>query len=174
MTVRTVLTGLMAAGLLVAESAAGVHWTAPSSWKTEAARPMRTATYTVAATAGDKEPGECVAYYFGKGQGGTVEMNILRWKGQFMGADGKMAPAKTGEMTVHGMKVTTIETQGEYSGMGGPMAKEHPKKAGYKLVGAIVDAPEGLIFFKFTGPVKTVDANQPAFRKMVESVQKGA
>jgi hypothetical protein len=72
----------------LAESAAGVHWTAPASWKTEAPQAMRAATYTVAAVPGDKEKAECGVYFFGAGQGGRVEANLERWKGQFHGADG--------------------------------------------------------------------------------------
>lgn len=165
---------LAAAAALFADGAAGVHWTAPADWKAEAQRPMRAATYTIGAAAGDTEGAECVAYYFGQGQGGTVEANVERWKGQFLGSDGKAAPAKIAESTIHGLKVTTIESSGVYTGMGGPMAKEHPRKSGYRLLGAIIDAPGGLIFFKFTGPAKTIEANRAAFRKMLDSVQKGA
>src|SRR5688500_11822604 len=35
-----------------AQSAAGIRWTAPAGWKTEAARPMRAATYTIPSAAG--------------------------------------------------------------------------------------------------------------------------
>jgi hypothetical protein len=73
---------------------------------------MRAATYIVPPAAGDPGGAECVAYYFGPGQGGSVEANVARWKGQFLGADGKVAAAKTGEKSVHGLKVTTIESAG--------------------------------------------------------------
>jgi hypothetical protein len=39
-------------------------------------------------------------------------------------------------------------------------------------VGAIVEAPEGNVFFKLTGPAKTVQAARPAFDKMLQSVRK--
>jgi len=116
---------------------------------------MRAATYAVPATSGDHEPAECVAYYFGQGQGGSVEANILRWKGRLLGADGKVAAnSKTGEKTVHGFKITTIEGSGQYTGMGGPNAAAQSRKPGYRLLGAIVEAPEGSVFFKFTGSSK--------------------
>src|SRR5215467_7181380 len=78
----------------LAESAAGVHWTAPAGWKTEAPQPMRAATYTVTAVSGDKANAECAVYFFGAGQGGSVEANIERWKEQFQAADGRPATAK--------------------------------------------------------------------------------
>ena len=40
---------------------------------------------------------------------------------------------------------------------------------GYPMLGAIVEGPQGSIFFKFTGPAKTVTANQAAFDKMIAS-----
>src|SRR5689334_49990 len=72
---------------LLAESAAGVRWTAPAAWKSEAPRPMRAATYSIAPVAGDQGVAECVVNYFGPGQGGGVDANIERWRGQVLGAD---------------------------------------------------------------------------------------
>jgi hypothetical protein len=44
---------------------------------------MRAASYTVAAAPGDAAPSECVVYFFGAGQGGSIEANFERWKSQF-------------------------------------------------------------------------------------------
>src|ERR671910_905259 len=85
-----------------AESAAGIRWTAPAGWKTEAARPMRAATYTIPAAAGGGTA-ECVVNYFGPGQGGSVAANVERWRGQVLGADGKPATAKIDKRTVRGV-----------------------------------------------------------------------
>src|SRR5262245_9379964 len=101
---------------LIAESAAGLQWTAPPGWKTEAPRPMRAATYTVAAATGDPAAAECGVYFFGAGQGGGVQANIDRWKSQFTGPDGKPSPAKLAARTINGLNVTTIDTSGTYSG----------------------------------------------------------
>ena len=81
----------VSAASVFAESAAGMRWTAPASWKAEAARPMRAATYSIALAAGDQGIAECVVNYFGPGQGGGVDANIERWRGQVLGADGKPA-----------------------------------------------------------------------------------
>src|SRR5215472_3769813 len=95
--------------LLMAESAAGLKWTAPAGWKNEGSRPMRAATYSVPAAAGDQDPAECVVYFFGAGQGGSIEANIERWKGQFL-QDGHPANAQIGKKTIHGLPVTSIES----------------------------------------------------------------
>ena len=152
---------------LAADSGAGIKWTVPSNWKAEAQRPMRLATYTIPAAAGDADPGECGVYYFGQGQGGSVQANMDRWIGQFQS---KEAP-KRGERTVHGMKVTTLDVTGAYSGMGGPMAKSGaPPKSNYRLLGAIVEGPQGSVFFKFTGPAKTVAQGQATFDRLLASL----
>jgi hypothetical protein len=51
------------------------------------------------------------------------------------------------------------------------MAGAGPAKSGYRLLGAIAEGPQGSLFFKFTGPAKTVAANQAAFQKMIQSLQ---
>ena len=167
-------TGMVACGIasaaLLAQSAAGVGWTAPAGWQTQPAQAMRAATYSVPPAPGDKTPGECAVYFFGAGQGGSIQDNLERWKGQFKTADGKPAPSQVGTKTVRGMKVTTIDSSGEYSGLGGPMAPAHPVP-GYRLLGAIVEAPGGNIFVKFTGPLKTVAANQQKFDQLIASFQ---
>ena len=110
-----------AAASVFAESAAGVRWTAPASWKAEGARPMRAATYSIPLAEGDQGVAECVVNYFGPGQGGGVEANIERWKGQVLGADGKPAARKIDKRTRRGVPITVIDTSGTYTGMGGPM-----------------------------------------------------
>jgi len=146
---------------LCAESVAGLRWTPPPGWKSEGARPMRAATYMV-------DGAECVVYFFGAGQGGSIEANVERWKGQFR----QPVDAKAGKRTIHGMAVTTLDISGDYSGMGGPMAAEKSVKSGYRLLGAILEGPGGNIFLKFTGPTKTIAANQKKFEQLLESFDK--
>lgn len=154
--------------LLLAQSVAGLKWTVPAPWKTEAgARPMRAATYTIPPAAGDSDSAECAVYFFGQGQGGGIDANMERWKGQF-----GSAPAKVSKRVVHGLPVTTIDVSGNYTGMGGPMSQSKSVKSGYRLLGAIIENPAGNVFFKFTGPAKTIAANQAKFDQLVSSVSK--
>jgi hypothetical protein len=157
---------------LLAESAGGLRWTAPSGWKSEGAQPMRAATYHVAPVAGDKASAECAVYFFGTGQGGSVDANLERWKSQFRGPGGKPAPAQIAKRTIHGLTVTTIDASGEYTGMGGPMATGSQAVAGYRLLGAIIEGPEGNLFVKFTGPAKTIASSQQTFKQLLESFQR--
>ena len=162
---------LSVSATLIAESTAGLRWTAPAGWKSQGAQPLRAATYLVPAVPGDQDNAECAVYFFGAGQGGTVAANLERWKGQFKTTDGKPAAAKTATRVIHGLTVTTIDTSGQYSGQGGPLANGSTK-AGYRLLGAIVEGPGGNVFLKFTGPVKTMAANQAKFAQLLDSFQK--
>jgi hypothetical protein len=157
----------LAAGLY-AESVAGLRWTAPANWKSEGARPMRAATYTIPPAAGDHDGAECAVYFFGAGQGGSVEGNIDRWKSQIS----HPSESHIHKRTVHGLAVTTVDISGEYSGMGGPMTAEKTSKPGYRLLGAIVEGPGGNVFIKFAGPVKTIAANQQKWEHLLASFDK--
>src|SRR5687767_475676 len=161
----------VAAASLSAESAAGVRWTAPAGWKAEAARPMRAATYTIPLAAGDQGIAECVVNYFGPGQGGGVDANVERWRGQVQGSDGKPAAAKIDKRSGRGVPITVIDTGGTYTGMGGPMMGGSKPAAGYRLIGAIVEGPGGSVFFKLTGPAKTIAAQQKNFEQLLTSIQ---
>jgi hypothetical protein len=94
-----------------------------------------------------------------------------RWKGQFTGPGGAPAVPKIAKIAVHGLPVTTIDVSGAYSGMAGPGVAPVAAPA-YRLLGAIIEGPGGNIFIKFTGPAKTMAANQAKFQQMVDSFDK--
>ena len=153
----------------LADSAAGVQWTPPAAWKPQGQRPMRAATYDVPAAAGDGEGAECAVFFFGSGQGGGVQANIDRWLGQFQ--EKPATPPQGKKQTIGGLAVTTIEHAGTYLA-GGPMQQVKTPKPGYQLVGVIVEAPEGNVFFKLTGPAKTVKTARASFDKMLGTLKK--
>jgi len=158
---------------LFAESVAELKWTSPAGWKTGEAKPMRAATYTIPPAAGDTASAECAVYFFGAGQGGSVEANLDRWKGQLVAPGGKPSDAKIAKRTIHGLTVTSIDASGDYTGMGGPMAVAVASaQKNYRLLGAIVEGPGGNVFVKFTGPAKTVAASQPKFEQLLNSFDK--
>ena len=159
------------AASVFAETAAGVRWTPPAGWKAEAARPMRAATYSIPLAAGDQGVAECVVNFFGSNQGGGVDANIERWRGQVLGADGKPALAKIDKRSGRGVPITVIDASGTYTGMGGPMAAGAKPVPGYRLMGAIVEGPGGSVFFKLTGPAKTIAAQQKNFEQLLTSIQ---
>jgi hypothetical protein len=164
---------LAVAGVARADEAGGLTWTAPADWTAQSERPMRAATYSIPAAKGDTEGGELAVFYFGEGKGGGVEANVKRWVNQFQKADGTSAEkdAKTKKETVAGFPVTTVDVKGTYAG-GGPMMGPSTPKSGFRLIGAIVEGPGGAVFFKLTGPEKTVNGAEKTFRKMLEGMKK--
>ena len=132
---------------------------------------MRAATYSIPLVAGDQGIAECVVNFFGPGQGGGVDANVERWKGQVQGPDGKPAPAKVDKRTSRGVPVTVIDAAGSYTGMGGPMGAASKAVPGYRLLGAIVEGPGGNVFFKLTGPAKTIAAQEKTFADLLASIQ---
>ena len=145
---------------------AGIVWTIPGRWKVEGDRPMRTATYSIPPANGNSEAGECAVFYFGNGQGGNPEMNIARWVAQFENPTTRARSSKD----VNGMKVELLQIEGTYLAPAGPMMESQGKKNNYRLLGAIVPAPEGSVFFKFTGPRETVGAAENEFNEMINSL----
>ena len=154
-------------------SIAGLTWDIPENWQVENQRPMRVATYSVPAAGGDEEMGEVAIFYFGPGEGGSVEANVERWFGQFDQPDGRPTRevAERESQQVNNIPVTILRTTGTYTAAAGPMAPRQDIRPGYKLIGAIAEGPEGAVFFKCTGPVTTVQKAEPDFLQMVESIQ---
>ena len=149
------------------EAASGpVKWTAPARWEAKPASGMRAATYIIPAAKGDSEGGECAVFV---NLGGGVQANITRWIGQFEKTDGD--PKQKSE-TINGLPVTTVDVSGAFKGGGPMMGQSSGPKAGYRLLGAIVEGPEGDVFFKLTGPAKTVTAAQNEFQAMLKSLKK--
>ena len=167
-TVGLVLLGAAAAALAATEqSAGGLRWTVPAAWTVQPARPMRAATYAIPAAPG-AEAGECGVFFFGKGQGGTVSENLDRWTTQFESAT---APKKSVQDR-GGLRVHTIQLSGTYLAPGGPMMQSQGKKPNWALSGAIIEAPDGLVFFKCVGPIPTIEKSQKDFEKLLVSLTK--
>jgi len=163
---------LLVASAAFAGEAGGLSWTAPKEWTEDAPRPMRAATYKIPAAKGDTEGAELGVFYFGKGEGGGVEPNVQRWINQFTQPDGKPSAEKAKRETkkINGFQVTTVDVKGTFAG-GGPMMGGGAPKPGYRLLGAIVEGPQGAVFFKLTGPEKTVAATEKSFHKLLESIR---
>lgn len=149
-------------------SAAGVTWTTPKSWSLAPERAMRVATYLVKPAAGDPEGGECGVFYFGSSQGGDVESNIARWVDQFENAS---SPERS-TRKANGLDVAIVKVHGDYLAPSGPMMQSTGKRPDYALLGAIVNAPQGSVFFKLTGPRKTIEAARGDFDALVGSMKK--
>lgn len=138
-------------------------WDAPKAWtKVENPSPMRKATYQIPKVAGDSEDAEMSVSQ----AGGSVEMNVKRWTGQFEKT--KDDATKRLEKQVGDLKVTVVEIHGTFTGSGMPGAPA-ATKPDYAMLAAIVETSGSPHFFKLTGPEKTVMSAKVDFDKMVES-----
>lgn len=140
----------------------------PASWEWVTVNsPMRKAQLKVPQPAG--EAGEVVFFYFGPGNGGGTQANVERWYRQFQGSPQDIKAhsesAKAGDIPV-----TFVSAKGTYnSGMpGGPKVA----KPGFALLGAILEAPAGHVFVRFTGPQKLVKENLADFKKMITGARR--
>lgn len=147
-------------------AASGIQWKAPKGWREGGPRAMRLATYFV----GGPEPAttaECAVFHFGPGQGGNVDDNIQRWVGQFDGSPNYDRRVTT----VHGMKVTRVEIAGTFLAPDSEMQSQG-KRPAWKLLGAIVEGPQGAVFFKFTGPASVIAHAAKDFDGLIASLDK--
>jgi hypothetical protein len=146
-------------------------WSDPPAWQKEPpANGMRVAQYKIPRTGADAEDGQCIVTTFGAGEGGSVDQNVDRWVRQFDPSG--TGPIDKSTRAVLGMNVTIVKVSGSFKGMAMPGAPAVAAKANQRLVGAIVDAPSGLWFFKATGPEATIKAAEPAFDAMIASLKK--
>lgn len=135
---------------------------------------MRAAEYVLPALNG--EVPTLTVFFFGPGQGGSVEDNLKRWVSQFTQPDGRDSNkvAKRREQQVNGMKVTTVDLTGLYAGTSPAMTAGQPPsppKADQRLLGAIVEGPQGPVFFKLTGPAAALESAHMAFEHLVKSLR---
>jgi len=147
----------------------GMFWKVPDDWtKEQPASSMRIAQYRAPGSGGDAE---CVVFYFGPGAGGDKQSNALRWAQQFEQPDGRDSKELMELTQLDGTAtpVLIVEVTGTYDG-GMAMSGAPEKKPGYMLLGGIADGPDAPWFFKFTGPVSTIEAQREAFLTMMRSV----
>ncbi|MHB8901079.1 MAG: hypothetical protein ACYC6Y_20210 [Thermoguttaceae bacterium] len=136
--------------------------TPPQGWVTvEPASSMIQAEFSLPKAEGDEADGRVTVM----SAGGTVDANVARWRGQFEDLEEK--PLE--EIDVSGTKATLVDLAGTFNeqrGMMGPSTK----RPGYRMLGAIVQRPDGLMFVKAYGPKNTMAANADRFREFVKSV----
>ena len=157
------------------QTAAGeVTYKVPEGWTVEKpSSEMRVAQYKLPKAGGDSEDALLVVYYFGPGQGGTPQANIDRWINMVKQPDGSPSTdkAKTETLTVNGLKVSTVDVEGNYSGGMSQDSAPKDSKSIYRLRGAVVETPKGSYFVKLTGPEKTVGHWEQSFNDYIKSFE---
>jgi len=100
--------------------------------------------------------------------GGSIEANLDRWRDQF---GGKPAKETKEEKEIGGLKVAIIDFSGEFNDQRGPFAPA-TKRAGYRMIAAIIPVDGELHFVKAVGPEATIASHADRFRAFIDSVVK--
>ena len=91
--------------------------------------------------------------------------NVKRWEKQFEGAP----EAKTATLDVAGISLTRVSIEGTFAGSGMPGMPSPGKKADWRLLGAILEAPGGTVFVKATGPAAVIAREESALDAFLAS-----
>ena len=152
----------------------GLRVRAPEAWEVEeTSSSMRAAQYRLADPAeGGGADAALVVYYFGPAGGGTVAMNMDRWRGQFEGPDGGPATdAVESANEVNGLQVSELNIRGTYVAETMPGSGELRNEPDWRMRAVVVETPNGAFFLKLTGPAATVDAWADSFDAYVASIE---
>ncbi|MGZ8846961.1 MAG: hypothetical protein ACXW3C_10905 [Pyrinomonadaceae bacterium] len=157
------------------QNAAGeLHFKAPDGWTVEKpSSSMRAAQYKLPKVEGDKEDASLVLYYFGSNQGGTAQANIDRWIGQMQQPDGGSSKdkAKSENLTINGLKVTTVDVTGTYTAEMAPGSGSFHNDDNYRLRAAVIETPKGNYFVKLAGPAKTIARWEQSYTEYLKSFE---
>jgi hypothetical protein len=155
-------------------STSDLKFDVPPEWQPQRlSSAMRQAHYLLPRVQGDNEDGELILFFFGEGQGGTVEANLQRWRDMFT-AEGKPVPDEAvvrEAFDANGLKVTLIDVAGQYTGMTMPGQPAPAPLENYRMIGAVVETPRGNYFFRATGPIGTMNSHRSAIRQMLNTVK---
>ena len=151
----------------------GLQFTVPSKWlSVPGETPARAGQWRIPLPHGQTgESGEVVVFFFGPGVGGSTKENIEAWIGTMFTAERHPAAAEVKHHDTSGLKISQVVIFGTYN-QNVPVPGIPPRpKSNYGLVGAVVENPQGNIYWRFTGPEPLITANLPLFNKMIDSVK---
>ena len=140
----------------------------PKDWeKEQPSSSMRMAQFRFPGNDGD---GELVIF---SGIGGSIDANLNRWYGQFK-SETENSVSESAIRTnsqIKDMNVTFSYVEGTYlkSSMG--MSRTKIEMPNYALLAAIVATPDGLYYFKGTGPKSTMDYHKVYFETFIRSIE---
>ncbi len=163
------------APLPAAAKAPALVLTPQKGWVVEQpANATRKAQYSLPHADSDSEDATLIVHYFG-GQGGSKEVNLQRWAGQFEQPDGSSSEdkLKSSTRTIAGLEVLDAELSGTYVAETAPGSGVHLNKPGWRMFAAIVGTPEGPWYFKLVGPAATVAKWEASYQAFMAAIQPG-
>jgi hypothetical protein len=146
------------------------HTTAPPAWVSRTPSSSSRLAQFIIASAGGSDTAEVVVFFFGSAQGGNVEANLARWRGQFSTADGSPVPETVTRDSSGAFPLTLAEFRGMYRrGIGAGSADS--VKAGQTLIASIVETPKGTLFIQMFGPTVRVALSRDEFIRFVKELK---
>jgi hypothetical protein len=153
-----------------AQTPAAPHFGAQAGWIVATPTSnMRVAQFVLPGSAGDAE---LVVYFFGE-RGGSLEANLERWAGQFEQPDGGASHERMlrSDREVAGLIVTVVDLSGTYVAETSPGSGEHVNKPLWRMLAAVIEAPEGPYYAKLTGPAVTVAHWEDSFERFLDDLR---
>ena len=147
----------------------GISVALPPGWQSvPPSTRMRVAEYRLAGAAGAAADVSLAVFQLG----GSVEDNIQRWLGQFTELDApEEGRPRRRQQEVDGVPVSLVDISGSYAGMG-PMGAAQGPRPDYRMLGAVAEGPQGLVFFKVTGPQAEIAAWAEGFEILIGSMRR--
>jgi hypothetical protein len=149
-----------------------LKFTIPAKWKIQMVdSPARGGQWLVPPLKDKGEGGEVVAFYFGPGVGGSSKENIEAWIGTMFNAEGHPAAAEIKHHDIGGLHISQVVIFGTYNQVISLPGVPPVPKSNYGLLGAVIENPQGNIYWRFTGPEPLITATLPLFNKVIDSVK---
>lgn len=155
-------------------SAGGLTWDAPAPFEERPAQgEWRIAEYVVPEQKKGQDAANMRVYFFGPEQGGSIDDNVARWKGQFEPPEGKTLDdvSKVEKRVINDIEVTFVDVRGTFEPMQMPGKAPRGPQRDRRMLAAIADGPKGRVFFKLVGPRAVVTHAEGAFEQMLESLK---
>lgn len=148
----------------------GYHTRVPRGWVPRSPSSSSRLAQFVLSGSDSANIAEVVVFFFGKTQGGNVDANLARWRGQFSTTDGSPVPERVTRDSSGAFPITFAEFRGTYRrGIGAGMADS--VRTGQALIAAIAETPRGTLFIQLFGPAARVAGERDAFIGFVKGLR---
>lgn len=153
---------------------AGARFVPATQWEDLGSSGEMVAHYRYGPLEKDTNQAEVTVFFFGN-QTGDFEKIMDRWIGQISltgGRDSRLS-ARRHDRQVGGMTAHVLSMDGIYTPPADGFDREdRPVREYYRLVGVVIEAPGGNIYFKLTGPDYTARVMIDHFMNMIYRVIK--
>jgi hypothetical protein len=142
----------------------------PAGWTTVKPSSSSRLAQFIVDTSDSANRTEVVVFFFGQAQGGNVQANLERWRGQFSNPDGAPVSENVTRDSSGVFPITIAEYHGTYRrGIGAGSADS--ARTGQALVAAIVETPRGALFVQLFGPAARVASARQGFVQFVKGIK---